>query len=62
MENIKFGFFYDNGVDGSLSLIVIEAENEDSAWVKWNELNTEGNLCVRMIYENVEEDKILFQE
>jgi len=59
-EMSDYNFFYDDA-QGELSGKLIIANDEDSAWEKWNDWNC-NNFSVRLILLNVQDSSIIFQQ
>ncbi len=58
----KFSFFYDGGAEGALSCIDFNAKNDTGAWGQWDTFNEDGDLTVRLVVSNLEDNQVLFQE
>lgn len=58
----KYSFYYDNGVEGGLSVVHFEAETEGQAWVKWKEFDNLDCLEVRLVLLNMDENNVVFKE
>lgn len=55
-----YTFFYD---DGSMTSMVIEADDLDAAWDKWYEtVAAKNGAYVSLVIRDLNDDNILFQE